>query len=52
MPEPKQDPRRERGLPVRLLRDDLVHEREEPRRVAEDLDVDVERDVPVLGLRA
>lgn len=52
MPEAEHEARGELGLPVRLPRDDLVDERKEPSWVAEHLNVDIELDVTVLGLRA
>lgn len=50
VPKAKYDTRRKLRLPIRLRRDNLVHEREKPRRVIEDLDVDVEEGMTVFIL--
>ena len=50
VPQAHQDTRCEVGLPVRLRRDDLVHELEQPRRVVLHLHNDIKLDVAVLGL--
>ncbi len=50
VPEPEEDARREVELPVRLCRDDLVHEREEVQGLVKHLDVDIEGDMVVFGL--
>lgn len=50
VPEAEQDAGCEPRLPAIVGRDDLVHEREQPRRVVLHLHVDVEFDVRVLGL--
>ena len=51
MPKSQKDTRGKVGLPGRLCGDDFVHQREEPFRIVLDLDVNVELDVLVLGLR-
>lgn len=50
VPKAKYDTRRKLRLPIRLRGDNLVHEREKPRWVIEDLDVDVEEGMPVFIL--
>lgn len=50
VPESEHEARCEGRLVVLVRRDNLVDEREEFLRVVEDLDVDVEHDVVVLGL--
>lgn len=50
VPEPKQDPGCKLGFPVGLLRDNVMHEREQTVRVILNLDVNVEFDVLVLRL--
>lgn len=50
VPEAKQDARCKLDFPVGLLRDDVMHEREQTVRVILNLDVNVEFDVLVLRL--
>lgn len=50
MPQAEQNPGRERRLPIRLRRNNLVHEREQPVRIILDLDIDIEFDVLVFRL--
>ena len=51
VPKPKEDPRSQLGFPAIVRRNDGVHEVEQPWRVVLHLDVDVELDVTVLGLK-
>ena len=50
MPKSEQDARREGGLPLRLGRDGVMHEREEVCGLVLDLNVYVKLDVTILGL--
>lgn len=50
MPQAQNDPRGKPCFPLRVGGDDTLHEREKAFGVVEDLDVDVELDVLVLGL--
>lgn len=49
-PEPENQTRGQQRLPVLVRGDDVVHKREEPRRLVHDLDVDIKLDVAVLLL--
>lgn len=49
VPQSQDDPRREFGLPIGVGGNDGLHKREEAFGVVEDLDVDVELDMMVLG---